>query len=177
MPWGLARGIPGATHGAESIVLVANSTAIVGGYEHEWLVDSVARLSTGAGIPMPEVAIYDGEPNAFATGASKNNSLVAVSTGLLQTMSREEAEAVLASARIPRRCGRSTTDGQRDAHGRRTASSGGGLRPVSCRRTFPRRASPVARAGWHCSQAIRRSRSASAPCRAADTAPAPRERT
>lgn len=45
---------------------------------------------------MPEVAIYDGEPNAFATGASKNNSLVAVSTGLLQTMSREEAEAVLA---------------------------------------------------------------------------------
>jgi hypothetical protein len=46
---------------------------------------------------MPEVAIYDGEPNAFATGASKNNSLVAVSTGLLQSMTREEAEAFVRS--------------------------------------------------------------------------------
>jgi heat shock protein HtpX len=45
---------------------------------------------------MPEVAIYDGEPNAFATGATKNSSLVAVSTGLLQNMTKEEAEAVLA---------------------------------------------------------------------------------
>jgi heat shock protein HtpX len=45
---------------------------------------------------MPEVAIYDGEPNAFATGATKNSSLVAVSTGLLQSMTKEEAEAVLA---------------------------------------------------------------------------------
>jgi heat shock protein HtpX len=45
---------------------------------------------------MPEIAIYEGEPNAFATGASRSNSLVAVSTGLLQTMSREEAEAVIA---------------------------------------------------------------------------------
>lgn len=62
----------------------------------QWLVDAVARMAKGAGIPMPEVAIYEGEPNAFATGASKSSSLVAVSTGLLQTMSREEAEAVLA---------------------------------------------------------------------------------
>ncbi|HLA34460.1 MAG TPA: protease HtpX [Rhodocyclaceae bacterium] len=61
-----------------------------------WLVDTVRRLSQKAGLAMPEVAIYEGEPNAFATGASKNNSLVAVSTGLLQTMSRSEAEAVLA---------------------------------------------------------------------------------
>lgn len=61
-----------------------------------WLVDTVARLSERAGLPMPEVAIYDGEPNAFATGASKNSSLVAVSTGLLAGMTREEAEAVLA---------------------------------------------------------------------------------
>ena len=61
-----------------------------------WLVDTVARFAKGAGIPMPEVAIYNGEPNAFATGASKSSSLVAVSTGLLQSMSREEAEAVLA---------------------------------------------------------------------------------
>lgn len=62
----------------------------------QWLKDSVARLANGAGIPTPEVAIYEGEPNAFATGASRNNSLVAVSTGLLQSMSRDEAEAVLA---------------------------------------------------------------------------------
>src|SRR5574343_1685805 len=61
-----------------------------------WLVDTVARLADKAGLPMPEVAIYDGEPNAFATGPSKSNSLVAVSTGLLQSMSREEVEAVLA---------------------------------------------------------------------------------
>ncbi len=61
-----------------------------------WLVETVGRLAKNAGLAMPEVAIYEGEPNAFATGASKNNSLVAVSTGLLQGMTREEAEAVLA---------------------------------------------------------------------------------
>ena len=61
-----------------------------------WLVDTVSKLAGRAGLPMPEVAIYDGEPNAFATGASKSSSLVAVSTGLLQSMTREEAEAVLA---------------------------------------------------------------------------------
>ncbi len=61
-----------------------------------WLHDSVRRFSEKAGLAMPEVAIYEGEPNAFATGSSRNNSLVAVSTGLLQTMSREEAEAVIA---------------------------------------------------------------------------------
>ncbi|MDK9704190.1 MAG: protease HtpX [Sulfuritalea sp.] len=61
-----------------------------------WLVETVRRLSAKAGLPMPEVAIYEGEPNAFATGASRSNSLVAVSTGLLQTMTREEAEAVIA---------------------------------------------------------------------------------
>lgn len=62
----------------------------------QWLVQTVQRFATKANIAMPEVAIYEGAPNAFATGPSKNNSLVAVSTGLLQTMSREEAEAVLA---------------------------------------------------------------------------------
>jgi heat shock protein HtpX len=61
-----------------------------------WLVDTVARLAKNAGLPMPEVAIYEGEANAFATGPSRNNSLVAVSTGLLQSMSKEEVEAVLA---------------------------------------------------------------------------------
>jgi heat shock protein HtpX len=61
-----------------------------------WLVETVRKLSSKAGLAMPEVAIYEGEPNAFATGPSKNNSLVAVSSGLLQNMSKEEVEAVLA---------------------------------------------------------------------------------
>jgi heat shock protein HtpX len=61
-----------------------------------WLVDTVQRQAQAAGIGMPEVAIYDSpEPNAFATGANRNAALVAVSTGLLQQMSAEEAEAVL----------------------------------------------------------------------------------
>ncbi len=60
-----------------------------------WLLNVVQRLSQRAGITMPEVAIYEGEPNAFATGAFKNSALVAVSTGLLQGMTQEEIEAVL----------------------------------------------------------------------------------
>ena len=60
-----------------------------------WLLGTVQRLAEKAGIAMPEVAIYEGEPNAFATGAFKNSALVAVSTGLLQSMSRDEVEAVL----------------------------------------------------------------------------------
>jgi heat shock protein HtpX len=60
-----------------------------------WLVSTVKRLADKAGVGMPEVAIYDGEPNAFATGAFRNSALVAVSTGLLNSMSREEVEAVL----------------------------------------------------------------------------------
>jgi heat shock protein HtpX len=60
-----------------------------------WLMATVQRLAEKAGIAMPEVAIYEGEPNAFATGAFKNSALVAVSTGLLQGMSRDEVEAVL----------------------------------------------------------------------------------
>ncbi len=61
-----------------------------------WLVETVRRQAREAGIGMPEVAIYDApEPNAFATGMSRNNALVAVSTGLLQNMSRDEVEAVL----------------------------------------------------------------------------------
>ncbi|SEL01410.1 Heat shock protein. Metallo peptidase. MEROPS family M48B [Pseudoxanthomonas sp. GM95] len=63
----------------------------------QWLVQTVRRQAEAAGIGMPEVAVYEApEINAFATGASRNNSLVAVSTGLLQQMSRDEAEAVLA---------------------------------------------------------------------------------
>ena len=64
--------------------------------EH-WLMTTVARQAEQVGINMPEVAIYDSpEMNAFATGPSKNNSLVAVSTGLMHNMTRDEAEAVLA---------------------------------------------------------------------------------
>lgn len=66
-----------------------------GSAEEVWLVDTVRRLAEGAGIGMPEVGIYDGEPNAFATGARRDASLVAVSTGLLHGMTREEVEAVL----------------------------------------------------------------------------------
>jgi heat shock protein HtpX len=63
--------------------------------DEQWLVSTVRRFAEKAGIGMPEVAIYEGPPNAFATGAFKNSSLVAVSTGLLESMSREEVEAVL----------------------------------------------------------------------------------
>ena len=63
----------------------------------QWLVSTVRRQAEAAGIKMPEVGIYDApEINAFATGPSRNNSLVAVSTGLLRAMNRDEAEAVLA---------------------------------------------------------------------------------
>jgi len=62
---------------------------------HQWLVQTVGRLAQSAGVQMPEVAIFEGAPNAFATGAFKNSALVAVSTGLLQSMTREEVEAVI----------------------------------------------------------------------------------
>jgi heat shock protein HtpX len=62
---------------------------------HRWIVESVRRHSTKAGLQMPEVAIFDGEPNAFATGAFKNSALVAVSSGLLMSMDREEVDAVI----------------------------------------------------------------------------------
>jgi heat shock protein HtpX len=62
---------------------------------HRWIVGTVRAFAEKAGIGMPEVAIFEGEPNAFATGAFKNSALVAVSTGLLQTMNREEVEAVI----------------------------------------------------------------------------------
>lgn len=75
--------------GAQVIESPSNSTEL-------WLVDTVRKHATKAGLPMPEVALYEGEPNAFATGASRNSSLVAVSTGLLQVMNKEEAEAVIA---------------------------------------------------------------------------------
>jgi heat shock protein HtpX len=63
--------------------------------DEAWLLQTVAGFAQRAGINMPEVAVYEGEPNAFATGAFKNSALVAVSTGLLRGMTREEVEAVL----------------------------------------------------------------------------------
>ncbi|MGB5081221.1 MAG: protease HtpX [Burkholderiales bacterium] len=65
------------------------------GTHERWLVETVRRLADKANIGMPDVAVYEGAPNAFATGAFKNSALVAVSTGLLESMSREEVEAVL----------------------------------------------------------------------------------
>jgi heat shock protein HtpX len=64
--------------------------------DQAWLLDTVGRLAGKAGLPRPEVAVYEGAPNAFATGPSRTNSLVAVSTGLLQGMNRRQVEAVLA---------------------------------------------------------------------------------
>ncbi len=63
--------------------------------DEAWIIDTVRKLADKAGIGMPEVGIFDGEPNAFATGAFKNSALVAVSTGLLVGMTREEIEAVI----------------------------------------------------------------------------------
>jgi heat shock protein HtpX len=60
-----------------------------------WLVQTVKQLADKAGVGMPEVGIFEGAPNAFATGAFKDSALVAVSTGLVQGMSKEEVEAVL----------------------------------------------------------------------------------
>ena len=85
----LSKPIAKWSTGAHVIEQPANATEL-------WLMNTVASQAQKAGIPMPEVAIYQGEPNAFATGATKNSSLVAVSTGLLDTMTREEVEAVLA---------------------------------------------------------------------------------
>ena len=63
--------------------------------DEAWIVETVRKLADKAQIGMPEVGIFDGEPNAFATGAFKNSALVAVSTGLLQGMTPEEIEAVI----------------------------------------------------------------------------------
>ena len=77
-----------ASTGAQVIVQPRNA-------DEAWIVETVRKFANTAGIGMPEVAIYDGAPNAFATGAFKNSALVAVSTGLLQSMTKEEVEAVI----------------------------------------------------------------------------------
>jgi heat shock protein HtpX len=85
----LSKPIAKWTTGARVIAQPADAT-------ERWLVDTIANQARKAGIPAPEVAIYEGAPNAFATGATKNASLVAVSTGLLTSMTHDEVEAVLA---------------------------------------------------------------------------------
>jgi len=77
-----------------------------------WLIDTVKKLADRAAIAMPEVAIYEGEPNAFATGAFKNSALVAVSTGLLESMTRDEVEAV----RVPVHLGSRRPDDRMPSH-------------------------------------------------------------
>lgn len=63
--------------------------------DEAWIVETVRKFADKAGIGMPEVGIFEGDPNAFATGAFKNSALVAVSTGLLQSMTHDEIEAVI----------------------------------------------------------------------------------
>jgi len=63
--------------------------------DEAWIVDTVRRLADKAGIGMPEVGIFEGDPNAFATGAFRDSALVAVSTGLLYSMNKEQVEAVI----------------------------------------------------------------------------------
>jgi heat shock protein HtpX len=85
----LSKWMAKRTTGAQVIEQPRNET-------ERWLLATVQRQAQAAGIGMPEVAIYEApEINAFATGANRNNALVAVSTGLLRAMSRDEAEAVL----------------------------------------------------------------------------------
>jgi len=64
--------------------------------DETWLLETVQRQAAAAGIKMPEVGIFEGAPNAFATGWNKNDALVAVSTGLMQSMNHDEVEAVMA---------------------------------------------------------------------------------
>lgn len=86
----LSKTIAKHSVGAHIITRPSNQT-------ERWLVDTIARQARAAGVNMPEVAVYDSpEMNAFATGPSRNNSLVAVSTGLLHQMNQQEVEAVLA---------------------------------------------------------------------------------
>ena len=86
----MSKGMAKRAAGVQIIAEPRNDT-------ERWLLETVGRQSKAAGIGMPEVGIFNTpDMNAFATGANRNNALVAVSTGLLQNMTREEAEAVMA---------------------------------------------------------------------------------
>jgi heat shock protein HtpX len=84
----MSKSIAKWTTGAHVIETPANEA-------EAWLVETVRKLATSVGIAMPEIGIYEGPANAFATGAFKNSAFVAVSSGLLQSMNHEEVEAVL----------------------------------------------------------------------------------
>ena len=85
----ISKGVAKKSTGAQVIETPSNET-------ERWLVSTVARQAKEAGIGMPEVAVYNSpDPNAFATGMFRNSALVAVSTGLLRLMNKQEAEAVL----------------------------------------------------------------------------------
>jgi heat shock protein HtpX len=77
------------TSGVKVITQPANA-------DEAWILDTVRKFADKSGIGMPEVGIFEGDPNAFATGAFRDSALVAVSTGLLQNMTHEEIEAVIA---------------------------------------------------------------------------------
>ena len=99
--WSLIFGMGGAVISlllSKTIAKFSTHATVIDGSEgpaERWLVDTVQQLADRAGVKMPEVAIYPGEPNAFATGAFKDSALVAVSTGIMEQMSREELRAVL----------------------------------------------------------------------------------
>ena len=99
--WALVFGMGGALISllmSKPMAKWATHATVIDGSEgpsERWLVDTVQQLSERAGVKMPEVAIYPGEANAFATGAFKNSALVAVSTKIMEQMSREELKAVL----------------------------------------------------------------------------------
>ena len=99
--WALVFGMGGALISllmSKPMAKWATHATVIDGSEgpsERWLVETVQQLSERAGVKMPEVAIYPGEANAFATGAFKNSALVAVSTKIMEQMSREELKAVL----------------------------------------------------------------------------------
>ena len=99
--WALVFGMGGALISllmSKPMAKWATHATVIDGSEgpsERWLVETVRQLSERAGVKMPEVAIYPGEANAFATGAFKNSALVAVSTKIMEQMSREELRAVL----------------------------------------------------------------------------------
>ncbi len=99
--WALVFGMGGALISllmSKPMAKWATHATVIDGTEgpaERWLVDTVRQLADRAGVKMPEVAIYPGEANAFATGAFKNSALVAVSSKIMEQMSREELKAVL----------------------------------------------------------------------------------
>ena len=99
--WALIFGMGGALISllmSKPMAKWATHATVIDGTEgpsERWLVDTVRQLADRAGVKMPEVAIYPGEANAFATGAFKNSALVAVSSKIMEQMSREELKAVL----------------------------------------------------------------------------------